>query len=456
MKRIIYLVPLLFAFSAKAQFNLGVTTGNWCAYNSVYLNPANIAEAREKKSVSLGSFCGGVDNNVGPLNVGEGLVVAVGDGKANNMFRYTNNSKVSMTAPYVDIAGPGLMVKVDKKHSFAISSRIRGMNQFSNFDQTLFHTFNDPTFRTDKDVLSNQQNFNYTVHLWAEVAFSYAATVFDNGKHKLKVGATARYLGGIAYVGVRGRNMDVKFSTGLDTFYAGNVDLDYASNILKTKSSEGSNISQSFFSLLYKGNFGHGIGGDLGVVYEYRPDGEKKKGSYKAKFNAALCDIGSIHYSGNINASEHFTGNGYVTGPSILKNVKNMDDIGKYAVSRGFNAEIRRTAEKLYMPMHLIFGGDYFIAKKYYANLTFLINLANRKNLGNFYYNQFTLTPRYETKNISVGLPITYSTLSHRFKTGVGLMAGGFFIGSDDMLSFLLKSEYGVNFYMGLNVPIYK
>ncbi len=468
---------VLVSLNVRGQHNLGIATSNWSALTSVYLNPANLAESKEKKQINLFSFSMGVDNNVGPFNAGQGLVVAVGDGKSNNMFKYTNNSKVSMQAPFVDITGPGVMIKVDPKHSIAFTTRIRGINQFNNFDQTLFHTFNDPKFRTTENILATPRDFTYTVHLWSEVGFSYGGVFFDNGIHKIKAGGTVRYLGGIAYVGVKGHGMDVNFKAGNDTFYSGNTDIEYSSNILNTKSSAGSNISQSFFSLLYKGKFGHGIGADLGVVYEYRPDESKTKlgetketkeatkkakqkrmkdPGYRVKFSLALCDLGNIHYGKSKSATEYFSGGGYVTGPGILDKVKNLDDIRQYAVKRGFKADIQQQASALYMPTRLMLGGDYHIQQHYYTNVTLLINLANRQQLGNSYYNQLTVTPRYEMKQVSVGAPLTYSTLSHRFKAGLGLFAGGFFIGSDDMLAFVLKSEYGISFYAGLNVPIYK
>jgi len=478
MKKIVFGVVFIgSSVIAAAQHNLGIATSNWSCMNSLYLNPANIAESREKKAVNLFSFSMGVDNNVGPFNAAKGLVVAVGDGKSNNMFNYSNNSKVSMQAPFVDIQGPGVLFKIDKKHSIAFTTRIRGINQFNNFDQTLFHTFNDPKFRTTENVLATPRDFTYTVHLWSEVGFTYGGVFYDNGVHKIKVGGTVRYLGGIAYVGVTGHGMDVNFRAGNDTFSSANTDLEYSSNILNTKSSAGSNISQSFFSLLYKGKFGHGIGADLGVVYEYKPEEstlkknipqdpkDKSKKSkakvakevgYRARFSIALCDVGAIHYNKNKNATEYFTGGGNVTGPGILDKVKNLDDIRQYAIKRGFGAEIRQEAIAIYMPMRLMIGGDYHIQKHYYTNVTLLVNLANRERLGNSYYNQFTVTPRYETKQVTVGLPLTYSTLSHRFKAGLGFLTSGFFIGSDDALAFLLKSEYGISFYAGLNVPIYK
>ena len=455
MKKIILPgIAMLCCTISFAQFNFAIATSNWCSMNSLSLNPANIAGSKERYSINLFSLNTGVDNNVGAFNAKNGLVVAVGNGKTNNMFTYSNNSRVSMLAPYAAFSGPGVTYRIDKHNSIAFTTGIRGMNQFNNFDQTIFHTFNDPKFRTTEAIDAAPRNFNYMLHVWAEIGVSYAATLIDNGRHKLKAGATLRYLGGMAYVGLKGRNMDAHFNAGKDTFSVTNADLEYASNILSSKAGSGTNVPTAITNLIFNGNGGNGIGGDLGVVYEYTPKNEKKNG-YLVRFSASLMDIGSITYKGENNANEIFSGSGYVTGKGILDNVKNFAQIKNYAVVRGFTADIRKTTTTVYMPERLMLGGDYHVDKQYYVNVTYLGNLGTRQGFGNSYYNQFTVTPRYDTKLITIGLPLTYSTLSNSFKVGVGIRASGVYVGFDDMLSLFSHSQYGLNFYAGINIPIY-
>ena len=85
-----------------------------------------------------------------------------------------------------------------------------------------------------------------------------------------------------------------------------------------------------------------------------------------------------------------------------------------------------------------------------------MANVANRENFGNSYYNQLTITPRYDTRLFSVGLPLTYSMLSNSFKAGIGVRVSGFFFGSDDMMALFANHQYGFNFYVGGCVPFYK
>lgn len=442
--------------AAIAQHNLGIANNNWASINGVFLNPANIAESREHKSITFAGISYGADNNAGAISARAGFKVAVGDGKSNNMFRYSNNSSVSMMAPYMNITGPCVMLRLNKNNSIAFTSRIRAMNQFNEFDQTLFRSLNDPTYVPTENSQNSLKNFIYTMNLWSELGVTYGGVLYKKGAHKLKGGATLRYLGGIAYVALNGNNMDVRFTKGNNTFIANNTDLTYMSNFLNTRNAQGNDISKGFITAVSNGNFGRGVGGDLGLVYEYKPADSKKSERYKSRFSLALCDVGSIVYNNKVSTNERITGDGSLKSSSIITNVKNFENMRNYVVANGYKVEITKKSVKLNMPTRLMLASDLHLQKEYFLNFTFLCNLANREKMGNSFYNQFTITPRYETKKMSVGIPLTYSTLSNSFKTGVGLFYRGFFVGSDDMLAIVSRSQYGINLYGGVNMLIYK
>ena len=99
---------------------------------------------------------------------------------------------------------------------------------------------------------------------------------------------------------------------------------------------------------------------------------------------------------------------------------------------------------------------DYHMYRNFYINAMYIDNLADRMNFGNSYYNQLTITPRFDRRMLSVGVPITYSWLTSSFKAGVGVRYSGFFIGSDDLLAVVAKNQSGLNVYMGGYVPFFK
>jgi len=460
------------SLAAMAQFNLGIATSNWSGTNSLYLNPANIADSRERFTIDLVSLSMGVDNNLGSLNSKGGLIGAITNGNSSNLFSYSNNNQFSLLAPYGRVNGPGFMISINHKHSIAFTTDVRGMNQFNNFDKILYQTITNPSGTANGNIEITSSKFNYTAQLWSEAGLSYGGVILDQGHHEVRVGATVRYLGGIAYIGLKGKNLDAQFTNGSDSFFAAkNSDIEYASNVLSTSNAVTSGFSNNnILSEFFGGKAGSGIGGDIGVVYDYIKDPSREtydmdgktgivdysKNRYTLRLSASVVDIGSILYNSNDNSNAEVTGNGYLTGTGLKNNIGNYTDFRNYIVGQGFTADTARQATRVYMPTRMLLSADYAIYNHWYVNATFIANLANRQNFGNSYYNQLTITPRYDTRLYSVGLPLTYSMLSNSFKAGIGIRVSGFFIGSDDMLALFANHQYGFNFYMGGFIPFDK
>jgi hypothetical protein len=473
MKKTLCLSAIIFAtFPSFAQHNLGVSLGNWSGMAGLSVNPASVAGSNNNVVVQLTSLNAGVDNNLGYVNNASGIMGAIKDGKTKNLFAYSNSNTISLQAPYAAVQGPGVMVNINHRHTIALSTAIRGFNQFNNFDKNLHHTINDPNYRVDGNIDLTSKNFNYTAHLWSEVGLTYAAVVVDKGGHTLKAGGTLRYLGGIGYIGLKGNNLDAHYRAGADSFYVDNSDLSYSSNVVSTQSAllngfSNNNVVNRFFG----DKSGSGIGGDIGLVYEFTPgwggasaDGPRPlrpqrrpvraPHNYLFRVAAAITDIGAINYDGQNNFTANVKGDGYITGKGLQDNVKNFDDFRSYAVRQGFAADTSLKSTKLYMPTALKLNVDYNIGGDFYVNALYVANLADRQNFGNSYYNQLSITPRYETNMFCGSIPLTYSALSGTFKAGLGLRFSGFYIGSDDMLGLIASGQYGANLYIGGFVPI--
>ena len=455
------------SFTGRAQRNYGVATSDWSSMNSLYLNPANIAGSHEKITISLFSLNLGVDNNLGTFtsigNIGNALKSNDSGSSTSSLFQNSGRKTFSMLAPSLEIRGPGILVKINDRQSIALTTRIRAINQFSNFDQSLYNTITNTGYKPGNNYSISAQNFNWTAHLWSEIGITYGIVLIDQDNSQLKAGITLRYLGGIGYLSLKGNNLDLNYSSGKDSFYASNSDLEYSSNVVSTRSAIFNGVNAS--DLL--GNFfgskqGGGLGSDLGLVYSFNPGGSDKYGddnangkTYKLKLSVAVTDVGSINYKQQYNSTLNVTGNGYITGSGLANNVKNATDFRNYLVGQGFTGDTSAQATKVYMPTALLISADYQIYQRFYVNATYFDNLANRQSYGNSYYNQVTVTPRYDTKLITVGIPITYSMLANDLKMGLGLRIGGFFMGSDDMLALVSKGQYGFNFYLGGYIPLY-
>jgi outer membrane protein OmpA-like peptidoglycan-associated protein len=449
-------MAVMFSASAFAQLNMGVATSNWSGTNSLYLNPANIAGSRHKLVIDVFSVIGGLDNSLGTLNTNRGFFDAINHGEMQSIFNFSSNQTFSMLAPYGEVRGPGILYNFHKNHSIALTTRVRGIEQLNNFDQTLYHRITDPNFTPEGSADITSQNFNYTAHMWSEIDLTYGGVIYDHGNGRLKGGASLRYLGGIGYYGVKG-SLDVHSSAAKDSFYAANSEIEYASSVQSAESALVNGISKnSIFHEFFGPKAGIGIGADLGLVYEFTPVDNilGSRGDYKFRLSASVIDIGSINYEHQDNYNAIITGNGYLTGQGLRDNVKSFEDFKNYTTKQGFSVDTARRDTRVYLPTRLIAGVDYKITGHYYVNATFIGNLANREHFGNSFYNQWIITPRYDSRVFSLGVPVSFNTLTSTFRAGVGVRFTGFFIGSDDVLALFARGQYGFNLYAGGFVPI--
>lgn len=456
---------------SSAQRYIGVATGNWSGTNGLYLNPASIADSRHKFTIDLFSVNVGINNNMAKFNDGIGGLFGVADGDFASALTFEDQETFSLHAPYMEFRGPGAIVSINNKHSIALTTRVRAFNQFHNFNQDLYRTIVDNGFSDAVTAGTNYSiqadGFNYTAHGWSEIGLSYAGVIYDGGKHFVKGGITLRYLMGAGYVGMTSDNLDATVYPNEDSLIITSTSLNYGSNITN-EVGLGNNISD------FIGGSGSGIGGDLGFIYEYRPDAgsytydmdgktgisDRSQNKYLIRASLAITDLGSIKYSDNnfvtnINTFPAPNNIAIVKGSELAENIGNYNNLRKYAAEHNLDVDsgTNTTTSKLKMPTSLIANVDYHAVKGLYINAMFIANMANQDEFGNSWYNQLTITPRWDTRVWSVGVPLTYDFLTKSMKMGVGVRVGGFFLGSDDMLG-LFGSGYGANLYFGASVPI--
>lgn len=450
---------------ANAQRYLGVATSNWSGTNSLYLNPANLADSRHKFTIDLFSMNVGADNSLAKFNASDVFNGILDGDKLSTMLKdYSTKDKFSIVLPYAEVRGPGFMVAFGSKHGIALTTRVRGMAQFHNMSQNLYRNITDSNFYTN-NVTVKADKFNFTAHAWSEIGLSYGGVIWQKNKHQIKGGLTGRYLMGIGAVSMVSNNLSATFTSASSTqaqFNVSNTDLSYAQAGASMKG--GSDAFSDFF-----GTAGKGFGLDLGVTYEFRPkyqsykydmDGktgisDNSKNQYLLRFSAAVTDIGSIKYSSNSSQAK-FSGNANgLVGDDIEKHINDFDSLSTYLKNKGLNLNKNNDATKVGLPTMLVVGVDYHAIGGLYINATYMGNIADRMRYGNTNYSQVTLTPRFDTRVFSFGLPVTYSTLTQNIKVGAGVRVAGFFFGSDDMLSFMGDGN-GMNMYFGAYVPFNK
>jgi outer membrane protein OmpA-like peptidoglycan-associated protein len=474
-KLLLAFLTLMICFkSTYSQRYLGVATSNWGGTNALYLNPALMGNSRVKWSIDLFSLNMGVDNNFASLKTDNffSKLTNADKFKVADFLNYNSADKVNLTIPGGEVRGPGFYISINDKHSLSLTTRARVFNQFRGFSSTLFRSVVDDNFKDQNgNIPLAEKDFNWTANVWSELGLTYAFTLLDNGEHVLRAGVTARYLGGAGYIGLYGKSVNANYFNAQDSVRVNSADFHIASNLASGEGISSVANSGGFFDgFLGKGG-GLGFGGDFGLTYEYRPDyrshtyemdGDKfrmnpEEDAYAFRISAAITDVGSIRYK-KANQQAAVSGSGYFKPKELGDILDDHKQTEAYLRQHGLKTDTNSNASTISLPTALVFGFDYHIHKHFYANATFIGGLNKPTDkLANVTYTQLSVTPRYDSRVISVGIPLTYNFTSQSFKAGIGFRVAGFVLGSDDVLALVGgKNAKGANFYLGASIPINK
>ncbi len=447
---------------AIGQRYLGIATDGWSAINTLYLNPANVAGREEKIAINLFSFDLGAYSNIGKLSSAGNLFGEIGKRSAYNLFNNSGSKSFSNIAPDAEIRGPGILISVDNRNTFAISTGFRAINQITNFSPLFYNSITTPGNAANASGSNTFANFNWTSHMFSQVGFSWSTVVLGPATHQINVGITAHYLAGVGYTSLRGSSLNVEYTKGSDSFLAKNTSIEYASNFATGGDVLGNGIDASkMLSSLIEFSNNSGISADFGVSYFYRPKENFKEditsgNGYKLRVSASVTDLGYITYKGDKNGELAVTGKGYITGNGLLNNSRNFADFSKYLSDQNFRLGHFGYDMTIYLPTSFILMADYQIKNRWYLNFTYAKNLMNKPEYANSYADQISFIPRYDSRVFSLGIPISYSALNNGVKAGFGIRYTAFFAGTDNLFSFVSSSTNGFGFYVGANIPVFK
>ena len=294
-------------------------------------------------------------------------------------------------------------------------------------DKIMEDAANDPELPYS---INSSENMRVSVNGWSEFGVSYAQVFKDEGKHFLKGGITLKYLAGVANGYLNIGNLKATVNQDLLDFDA------YLNNSSGRIELGLGGIDIADFDAKKLTSFqSTGFGGDIGFIYEFRPDQEKYKSDsyridsnswrrdlnkYKFRFGLALLDIGSIKYERDMQRSGAYDIN--ITGAEKLY-LRQFDDVEIDSLKNFFdNSPQYFTAAtgnkdknyKVGLPTTLNIDADYHFLKGFYVNLSGQLSLVNTKSkpYNSQYYSSFSLTPRFEGKVIGLYvLILTKNTL---------------------------------------------
>ncbi|MFM7671902.1 MAG: DUF5723 family protein [Bacteroidota bacterium] len=452
-----FFISIFFKNVSAQSFSFpGTRMGNYTGVQSVYFNPAQVADSRYTFDLNVVGLNAGLGNNKASFSLNSVFSTLNSNNALNSLF--SGDGRISGQLN-VDILGPSLLVSLPKKSGLAFTSRLRAQFTISDLDGKLAKSIPDD-FNLEVTLpytVSSGNNMRINTNGWAEYGVTYGKVIKEEGEHFLKAGATLKYLSGAGNSYIQ---LDQISGTIIQDPNPANP------TILLAPGSRGviglgisGNMGSITPSSLLKSS-SNGFGADVGVVYEYRP-GKNRKHPYKFKASASLLDIGSITYDRDLTKSGTYTML-VTTLPGF--NLQTLQGVSLDNYKQVLSANPNFTAApnnndptlKVSLPTTLQLYGDVHVKNNLYLSAGTQISLSNRSNPENpLFYSGFTITPRYEGKGVGLYVPINYNPLT-QLTMGTTLRLGPVFVGSGSILSALFSQSKQADVHIGMHIGVLK
>ena len=510
-KSLLVLLLIIIANISFSQEYLGLRQSNYAGIMGVDLNPASIADSRYKVDIILFNFYGGVYNNHAHFNTrkmprwwinasnqddpvanawmnssdSEKLVsvdstAAYKNAGKGQFFEIDNGDKKRSAFLHTDVSLLNFMVSLGRKRAIGFQIKNRTMLNIDDASPELIRlASNEFEFQNLFNISVQDEDINISMNTWNEYNFSYAQILKDGNDHFFKIGGKVKLLQGVAsaYLHSTDLNFNIQNDTTANSI-SGNFDYGYSENLggyiepnesLGTAEEFAGGDIMDWASKL-------GLGLDLGVVYEWRPDWKKYKydmdgetdlwmqyeNKYKLRVGAAINDIGGMKYQKG-GLSNNFNLNVGVFDLQKFddtEGLRSLDSTLTNFADSGWVTFNNSDDREFYMnlPTHLNLDVDYNIYKKFYINAFARINLKYGKDENTVHYpTSVALTPRFDHKRYGVSLPFSYNGVAG-FRTGLALRIWYFHIGTGDLKPFFApkhdRNVRGADIFVGARIPI--
>ncbi len=405
------------------------------------MNPSEFANLNSRFEIQIINFSVNVSNNkvgFGDITKGEDVESLIFDGKGNVNFDISTAIHLPSFAMRFQKWGFGVSTKAFIRASIIdlnpdlgsalINENINSVDGITN------------VFSTDN------QRINATT--WGELGFSLARNVYETEKHRINAGITLKLLfpGSYANIGLNNFTGDINENL-LDlrlTNANSTLNIAYSGNF-------GSSFSET--SDYYKSIFGglNGFGTDIGVDYQWLNDDK----TYRLKVGASIKNMGSMTFSGDDNVSNKYALNIPNGDPGLnlneFNNIEGLEDIEAVLLNHPeyFTSTSSSDEFEVKLPTVFNFYADYKIISR--ISVTAFIQQkmgdSNADNQINS-QNMFTVTPRVTFGAFEAFLPIGNHEIAGG-TLGVGFRLGGFFLGSNSILSAVTSDSKQADAYFG-------
>jgi len=452
MKLTLLALAGLLCLTASAQDFTGYGADNYAGVNTLLLNPAMLAGSKYKVNVNLIAVSAGAQNNAFELDQKKLFGLHFSNLQEGNGYTKAPNHDYKYLYFNTDILGPSAMININHKNAVALITRMRVLANESNLSDGIFRLFgnSDPAYYNTNIIDRSLQN---KMQAFADAGISFGRILVEKPNTLFKVGVTAKYIAGLAAASLSTGQMTANIDPANNiTSLTADMTAAYSSNL--------DNMGNGSFSDIFHKQAGHGMGFDLGAVYESRPASLAGDPTpYRLRLGLSVTDIGSVRYNNSTNGNTYsMNANGSnatqleVQKGETFTQYFNRLQTTNLIVAKG-TAPPTMTVS---LPTALHVDADYHVWKRIFVNANALINMVATTNpISPNYGTSFTVTPRMEKKWISIYSPISYSAQG-LINWGAGIRLGPLFVGSGSVLSNLIQKKIpAADVHIGLTVPIF-
>ncbi len=443
MKNLLLSLILLISWDGFTQDHFsGISTSSRVGILNGIINPAEFSNLSKKIEVNLyGVSFDATNNRIGFSDLTSG-------GNLQDLI-FKGNDPVNLRFDG-QIVGPSVAVKL-LKWGFAITSKANVKFDLIDIDPNIGNAINNKNASAALTVINNNYNQRLIGTSYGELGFSIAHPLIDTEKHSFSAGVTLKLLfpGSYSNLGLYGLNGNISNIGGdsyLTTNQPANLNIAYSGS-LANNFSNFSDYTKSIYGGL------NGMASDIGFTYKWK-DGPKK---YKIKAGFAVRNIGSMTYKDNNNASTNYilsihpnSSNPNGMNLNLFNNVTNLSQVENILYSNGYLTKIDGQKDfKVNLPTLFSLYSDFKIVSKVY--ITGYMQQKVRKDSENDQItalNIVSITPRVNLGFFETYVPISNNQISGT-TVGFGFRLGGFYLGSNSIVSSLTSNGKQADFYTG-------
>ncbi|PWA03870.1 DUF5723 family protein [Flavobacterium psychrotolerans] len=441
MKIITLLLCSLFFIPAFSQEHFsGISTSKRVGILNIGVNPSELSNLKKKFEIQLFSTSINIANNkVGFKDLTNG------NDLEDLIFKGDKPVNLNVDAEFI---GPGFAMRL-LKWGFAVTTKGHVKANFVDIDTNLGSKLINSAMNSTDGVstITNTSNQRINATAWGEVGFSVSRKIYETDRTSINGGVTFKLLfpGTYANVGLGNFNGTITTENTGDLILSdanANMNIAYSGSLADNFTNT-NDYTKSIFGNL------KGMATDVGIDYQLK-DGNN---SYKLKVGAAIKNMGSMTFSGDNNVSRNYKLE--ISGAdklnlNVFNDVEGIKDIEKVLLDSGYlKLENGEKDFKIKLPTVLNLYADVKVISK--LNLTLFMQQKMNDNGSNNQItsqNIFSVTPRISLGIFEAYVPVSFNEISGT-TGGFGFRLGGFFLGSNSIITALTSDSKQADLYTG-------